>query len=299
MATAPGSTSNSFADWFTKQIGLATRWRSNSGDPNEGGVDVPEPAGTPIYALATGPLKGFGYFYHGGPFFSSQEFGAGANPGYGVVSEQVNVPGLGLEDLYYQHLDLANNFQFCASGNCGNQIVHAGDLLGYTRGDVGETEVGLGANKAWGNVWGNVSDPGSWLGDPRSAISNTIGGGSGPTGTKTNCVVANCYVPDWCCALPTAVQVVAPPCNCGGANPVGAVAGAAASSTGINAVGDFFSNLSKPSTQINIGIWIIAILLILGAIIAFALAGGKKAEQTPAGQEVTRVYNPVRIERAA
>lgn len=164
-------------DWFTKNVGAATRWRSNSGDPFEGGVDVPMPGGTPIYALASGPLKGYGYFYHGGPYFTSQEYGAGSNPGYGVVSEQVNVPGLGLEDLYYQHIDLANNFQFCASGNCGNQMVKAGQLLGYSRGNVGEVEVGLGANTGWGGIWGNSSDPGQWIGDPRSAISAVAGAG--------------------------------------------------------------------------------------------------------------------------
>lgn len=183
--TIPGDVApRNWASWLTNNIGNATWWRSKAlgqGVTDEGGVDVPLTGGTPIYALATGPLRGAGYFYHGGPFFSSQEYGASSNaPGYGVVSQQVNVPGLGLEDLYYQHIDIAPGINFCQSGNCGNQIVQAGQLIGYSKNPPGEAEVGLGANKSWGGIWGAVQDPGQWVNDPRQYLTNLAQQGGGP-----------------------------------------------------------------------------------------------------------------------
>ena len=153
-------------DWLLNQIGKANwgRWMPGAPAALEGGVDVPEPAGTPIYALGTGTLTGAGYFYHGGPYFSQQETGAGANPGYGVVTE--NVPGVG--QVYYQHIDLAPGIPFCQSGNCNGYQVQAGQLLGYSRANPGEVEVGI--NPTWGGIWGTNNNPALWQSDPRSSL---------------------------------------------------------------------------------------------------------------------------------
>lgn len=277
MATnAPGDVApRNWAAWLLNNIGSATWWRSRAlsqGVTDEGGVDVPLTAGTPIYALATGPLRGAGYFYHGGPYFSTQEYGASANaPGYGVVSEQVNVPGLGLEDLYYQHIDIAPGINLCQSGNCGGQVVQEGQLIGYSKNPPGEAEVGLGANTSWGGIWGAVSDPGQWVSDPRSALTNLASSGGGPvtpTGTKTNCtsVGGDCYIPDWCCAVPggTPVMSVLPPCNCGGANPIATTTTAAY--PGLNTV---LGAVTSPSWWTRVGIGLFAVLLILGAMFLF------------------------------
>src|SRR5262252_2963969 len=126
MPVASDSPVGNLFAWFLDNVGSATRWRANSGDPFEGGVDIPVPGGTPIYALATGPLMGSGYFYHGGPYFTTQETGLGSAPGYGVVTE--NVPGVG--QVYYQHIDIAPGIPFCENGNCGNYVVQRGQLIG-------------------------------------------------------------------------------------------------------------------------------------------------------------------------
>jgi len=138
----------------------------------EGGIDVPLPAGTPIYALGTGTLQGYGNFTH-----------PNGSPGYGVLTERTNVPGLGPTDLYYQHMDLANNFIPCINGSCNNQIVTQGEIIGYSRADPGEVEVGF--NPGWSGVWGDASSrPGPWITDPRPYLSALATGGSGPdTGT--------------------------------------------------------------------------------------------------------------------
>ena len=139
----------------------------------EGGIDVPLPAGTPIYALGTGTIQGYGNFWH-----------PNGNPGYGVLTERTNVPGLGSADVYYQHMDLAGNFTPCTNGNCNGQIVTRGQLIGYSRADPGEVEVGI--NPGWSGVWGNASDrPVKWITDPSpylQAMATQTGTESGYAG---------------------------------------------------------------------------------------------------------------------
>lgn len=138
----------------------------------EGGVDLASPGGTPVYALATGPIMGVGNFWHGGGSCLYQG-GAGCTPGYGVVTTRVNVPGYGLQDLYYQHINLS-------PGLAVGQIVQQGQQIGTINGNVGELEMGFNAN--WGGVWG-TSHPAPWATDPRPMIQALITGNPMPVGS--------------------------------------------------------------------------------------------------------------------
>lgn len=147
------------------------RWFPGAPLQNEGGIDVPLPAGTPIYALASGKLQGYGNFVH-----------KNGNPGHGVLTERTNVPGLGPANVYYQHMDLTGNFAPCTMGNCGGQIVTRGQLIGHSRGDVGEVEVGI--NPTWKSVWGDTKGTvGGWITDPRKLLANLASNTAGTTGT--------------------------------------------------------------------------------------------------------------------
>ncbi len=138
----------------------------------EGGIDVPLKAGTPVYALGNGTLQGYGNFWH-----------PNGNPGYGVLTQRVTIPGLGDADVYYQHMDLAGPFTQCQNGNCSNQYVQAGQLIGYSRADPGEVEVGI--NPPWFGVWGG-KHPSQPVNDPRPYLSALAGGApSNPTTTST------------------------------------------------------------------------------------------------------------------
>jgi len=164
------------AQWISNQsISMYGRWNAPSG-ANEGGVDLPSPGGTPVYALASGVIQGVGNFWHGGGNCLYQG-GPGCTPGYGVVTTRVTVPGYGLQDLYYQHINLAN-------GLAVGQTVQKGQLLGTVNSAVGEVEMGFNAN--WGGVWGS-NHPASWATDPRPMLAALMGqsvpgtiGGSGP-----------------------------------------------------------------------------------------------------------------------
>src|SRR6185312_2831502 len=130
MAGSPGPSNNPLPlfNWLISTIDDPNNWgRWLAGAPaaNEGGVDLTEPHGTPIYALGTGPLEGWGTFTH-----------ADGSPGYGVLTEQTNVPGLGKANVYYQHINLLPVFQACQNGNCHGQMVNRGQLIGYTRPDM-------------------------------------------------------------------------------------------------------------------------------------------------------------------
>lgn len=137
---------------------------------NEGGVDIPAPGGTPVYALATGYLESSHLFWHNPPDVASN---LGGNPGYGVVTERVNIPGFGLEDLYYQHIDINPNLPTCLGGNCNGYVVHKGDVIGWVKSNVGEIEMGVNP-QGWGPVWGPAQHPGPWV-DPGNMIAALVG----------------------------------------------------------------------------------------------------------------------------
>jgi len=158
---------------------------------NEGGIDIPAPGGTPVYALAAGTLESNHLFWHNPPDVANPHGGA---PGYGVLTERVNIPGFGLNDLYYQHIDLNPAIPTCMGGDCNNIQIAKGELIGWTRGDVGELEMGVNAN--WGPVWGPDTHPGPWV-DPETRIRSLVAAdpsfnwgtetqGGGPTSTS-NC----------------------------------------------------------------------------------------------------------------
>lgn len=131
--------------------------------PGEGGVDLDAPQGTPVYALATGPVVGAGYWN---------------DANHGVVTQRVNVPGAGQQDIYYQHITLDPSIAHCNSVSTCNQTITAGQKIG-TVGAFGETEVGF--NAAWGTIWGSSHPAGStWVRDPRPWIAALMSGNATP-----------------------------------------------------------------------------------------------------------------------
>jgi murein DD-endopeptidase MepM/ murein hydrolase activator NlpD len=146
---------------------------ANAG-PGEGGVDITAPPGTPVYALGTGPLLSASYFSD-----------VGLNHPGAVLSQQVNVPGVGPENIYYQHIDLLPGFQKCLGGNCGNRIIQAGQQIG-TVGSVGETEVGFNAGAAWGSLYGPSNPPGPWIDKPESWIAALMNQSGSPITDSTS-----------------------------------------------------------------------------------------------------------------
>lgn len=172
MATYPAWLQDMAAYIKNPNIYMYGRW-NHPPSAMEGGVDLASPGGTPVYALATGPIEGAGNFWHSANLYTP---GSG-NPGYGVITERVNIPGHGLNDLYYQHIQLAPGIQTCYADNCNGQVVHQGQLLGWVVPGVNEVEVGLNAD--WGGVWG-VNHPNAWATDPRPAIASLMQNGGGP-----------------------------------------------------------------------------------------------------------------------
>ena len=122
--------------------------------PGEGGVDIPIANGTPVYAIADGLVVGSGYW---------------KDNGHGVVTTRVVVPGQGLQDLYYQHIQIA-------PGVKEGQQVTRGQLLG-TIGPFNEIEMGF--NAKWGQPWG-LNHPGPWIADPRPWLNAILQNASAP-----------------------------------------------------------------------------------------------------------------------
>lgn len=135
------------------------------GVPGEGGVDLTSPQGTPVYALANGVVTGVGYW---------------KDQLHGVVTTRVNIPGYGVNDLYYQHIIFNPGLKV-------GSIVTKGEQIG-TVGSLNEVELGLNAN--WGQPWG-TNHPQGWVTDPRPQIlammngsaPNVPGSSSIPTST--------------------------------------------------------------------------------------------------------------------
>lgn len=154
-------------------IWMYGRWLPGGPSRNEGGVDLGSTGGTPVYALADGVIMGAGNFWH-----------SPGNPGYGVITTRVNVPGSGLQDLYYQHIDIASNINDCTGSACNGQVVHKGDIIGHIHPGVNMLE--LGFNAGWGGIWG-TNHPGAWATDPRPMLKALVE--TGPPGATVSGVV--------------------------------------------------------------------------------------------------------------
>ncbi len=150
------------------------RW--NHAAEAEGGVDLTSPQGTPVYALADGPLIGAGTFGKVGGFSYNE------SSSFGVVTQRITVPGYGLNDIYYQHINIDKSIKFCQnpSGSCNGQMITRGQLIGTT-GGFGEVEVGF--NASWGGIWG-TSHPAAWVTDPRPMIAALMNLGT-PSGMSS------------------------------------------------------------------------------------------------------------------
>lgn len=170
-------------------VGQSPFWNiDKAGGPGnayfEGGIDIPNPNHTPVYALADGELLSAHLFWHNPP---SVQDNLGGAPGYGVVSQRVSVPGFGLNDIYYQHIDIAPGLPTCLGGACNNVLLKKGQLIGWTRApDPGEIEIGVNPQN-WGPVWGPANHPGPWVNpetriralvdsDPNFNWGQTVGG---------------------------------------------------------------------------------------------------------------------------
>lgn len=123
------------------------------GPPEEYGIDLAMPMGTPITSLTDGRVLGVGY---------------PACPG-GVVSVESVVNGK-TASVYYQHLDLAAVSE--------GQSVHVGQLIGYSGGQLSGghhpaerlcssgPHIEVGINAPWGGVWHGLGanvNPLPWL----------------------------------------------------------------------------------------------------------------------------------------
>lgn len=151
----------------------------------EGGMDLPSPGGTKVYALGDGIVIGAGYFWH-----------PNGNPGHGVVTIRTHMPDSSLADIYYQHIQIAPSIILC--GQTGGQLyngvvgpapthqpITAGQLLGTVVDGVNEVEVGVNADQpysqgGWGGIWGGTNPAGPWADDPEDIIRSLMqhGGGS-------------------------------------------------------------------------------------------------------------------------
>lgn len=158
--------------WIQSGGNLSMWDRAKHAAQGEGGVDLTAPPGTPVYALGTGPLLSAEYFSALGQ----------SHPG-AVLSQQVNVPGVGPQNIYYQHIDLLPDFTHCTGGNCQGRIIQAGQQIG-TVGSVGETEVGFNAAPSWGALYGPSNVPGPWITQPESWISALMQGNPTPLNTS-------------------------------------------------------------------------------------------------------------------
>lgn len=118
--------------------------------PGEGGVDIGTPNGTPVYAIADGPVIASGQWQ---------------DSAHQVVTQRVSVPGAGTQDLYYQHIQI-------------DPSIHTGDQLkrGQLIGTIGPyNEIEMGFNAQWGGIWGD-NHPGPWVKDPRPWLNALLSG---------------------------------------------------------------------------------------------------------------------------
>jgi len=232
---------------------------STQGVPNtqrgEGGVDLAAPIGTPVYALATGPLEA-------AQSFASQGF---AHPG-SVLAQRVNVPGVGLEDIYYQHIDLLPSIERCLGGNCNGVVIQKGQEIG-TVGTAGETEVGFkAAGGGWGSLYGPSPSPGPWPSKPEPWIASLMGAGGPLTdGTYSGSTDSYNYTSSgsqcpWECAL-TPFASWGP---CSGCAPQST--GNSQADQALKGVNNALQNTTDPGWWARVGVLVLGgILILVGA----------------------------------
>lgn len=158
--------------WLTH---IGQHFKGGWSGSGENGIDVSMPVGTPVYAVAGGPVVGAGY-YGGG----------------GVVSVEETRGRV----WYYQHLDLLR--PDIESGQTRN--VQAGELVGWSGGQStgghhpsslkfsndghghGWPHIEVGINAPWGGIWGPMSEKSANV-DPLPILQAIAkSGGSGSTG---------------------------------------------------------------------------------------------------------------------
>ncbi len=137
-------------DRITQRVGQA---------PDEGGIDIGLPNHTAITSLCNGVIVGAGNFWH-----------SNGDPGFGVVTIQCDVPGLGKSDIYYQHIDIEKSIKFCQLNGCKGQTVSRGQLIGWSKTPPGDLEIGI--NAPWTGVWGPTKKPGTWVHNPELYLKN-------------------------------------------------------------------------------------------------------------------------------
>lgn len=233
--------------WIQSGGKLGMYDRAGHAASNEGGVDLTAPEGTPVYAIATGPLE------------SAQTFASQGQAHYGaVLSQMVNVPGVGLENIYYQHINLLPGIEKCLGGNCGGTIIQKGQEIG-TVGSIGETEVGFNAASGWGSLYGPTPTPGPWPDKPESWIAALMGAdgslSDGTSYTTTTDATAGGNQCPWYCALtPFATW--------------GPCAGCTAPSTGSGQVDNAMAGINNALGNITQGSWWARVgVILLGGIL--------------------------------
>jgi hypothetical protein len=177
------STAN-YGMWNAPDPGLTTSGRVQ---PGEGGVDIGTPIGTPVYAIADGQIIGAGYY---------------PDNAHGVITTRINVPGVGIEDLYYQHIQLDPSIKQCHGygGSPCSQAVKRGQRIG-TIGPFNEIEMGF--NSQWGGIWGGnykdpSSHPGPWVRDPRPWIKAVLDGNGAAPSNSVSTPNGDCGVDPVC-----------------------------------------------------------------------------------------------------
>lgn len=211
------------------------------GVPGEGGVDLTSAIGTPVYALATGLVEGAGYW---------------KDQGHGVVTTRINVPGSGMEDLYYQHIILSPGIK-------EGMTVQKGQQIGTT-GQYGEVELGFNAN--WGQPWGN-NHPAGWVQDPRPMLAALMN--AGPPGTGTDQTVTTSFgqqgsgsPPQDCCGGDMGCNICRNMISVVGGDADAICCGAVSSSIG-NQLGPAVNNYLTKTGLVIFGAAIVLIALIL------------------------------------
>lgn len=155
---------------------------------NEGGIDFNAPQGTPVIALADGPIVGAGYFDN-----SIKNWCMSTDTGYdhGVVTQDVTNADGTHTFLYYQHIIINPAIKNCCNGtaSCNGQSVKKGDTIGWISNfnmmemgvNVGNSVGGPKGSAHWGGIWGADPNPGPHV-DPENYIRSLVATGGFPPG---------------------------------------------------------------------------------------------------------------------